>query len=160
MFLGRWDEALVAVDRITALDPSEVGGLLHHAWILIQTGKPAEAVPYIEQALAVDPPMRWPYHFMCKAQLFMGHYDEAVAACEKASGENNFWLELVYLCAAYAQHGDSEKAATAKQALLKQKPGYTVAWYRDAYQAAPPAFFALVDRHLAPGLIKAGIPKE
>lgn len=160
MFLGRWDEALVAVDRIIALDPSAVGGLLHHAWILIQTAQPAEAVPYIEKAVTIDPPTRWPYHFMCKAQLLMGHYGEAVAACEKASGENNFWLELVYLCAAYAQHGDAAKAATARDALLKQKPGYTVAWYRDTYQAAPPAFFELVDQHLAPGLRKAGIPER
>lgn len=160
MFLGRWDEALVAVDHVTALDPSQVIGFLHRAWILIQTGKPAEAVPFIEKAIAVDPSTRWPYHFMCKAQLFMGHYEDAVTACEKASGENNFWLELVYLCAAYAQHGDSEKAAIAKEALLKQKPGYTVAQYRNAYQASPPAFFALVDRHLAPGLRKAGVPEK
>lgn len=161
MFLGRWDEALVAADRITELDASNVGGLLQRAWILIQIGKPAEAVPYIEKALAVDPlAQNWPYHFMCKAQLFMGHYDEAVAACEKASGENNWWLQLVYLCAAYAQHGDSEKAATARDALLKRKPGYTVAQYRDTYQASPPAFFALVDRHLAAGLRKAGVPER
>ncbi len=161
MFLGRWDEALIAADRILELDASNVGGLLQRAWILIQTGKPAEAVPYIEKALTVDPlAQSWPYHFMCKAQLFMGHYDEAVAACEKASAENNFWLQLVYLCAAYAQHGDSEKAAIAREALLKQKPGYTIAQYRDAYRASPPAFFALVDRHLAAGLRKAGIPEK
>jgi TolB-like protein len=160
MFLGRWDEALIAADRIIELDASNANGLLQRAWILIQTGKPAEAVPYIERAVAVDPLASWPYHFMCKAQLFMGHYDEAVAACERASGENNFWLQLVYLCAAYAQHGDSEKAAIAKAALLKQKPGYTVAQYRNAYQASPPAFFALVDRHLAAGLRKAGVPES
>jgi len=160
-WLGRWDEALVAADRITALDPANRTGKLQHAWILIQTGRPAEAVPFIEQALAVDPlaPSE-PYHFMCKAMLFLGRYDEAVVACEKAAAEINGWINLIYLCAAYGQHGDVAKAATAREALLKLQPGYTVAWYRSTYRASPPAFFELVDRHMAPGLRKAGLPEK
>jgi adenylate cyclase len=160
-WLGRWDEALVAADRIIALDPAETSGLLQRSWILIQTGRPADAVPFIERALLVDAQnQRGPYHFMCKAKLLLGRYDEAVTACEKAATENNWWINLVYLCAAYAQHGDATKAATAKDALLKQKPGYTISWYRNTYQASPPSFFELVERHLAAGLLKAGIPEK
>ena len=33
-------------------------------------------------------------------------------------------------------------------------------WYRNTYQASPPAFFELVERHLAAGLLKAGIPEK
>jgi len=160
-WLGRWDEALVAADRIIALDPADTSGPLQRAWILMQTGRPAEALPFIEHALLVDPlNQRGPYHFMCKAKLFLGRYDEAVTACEKAATENNWWINLVYLCAAYAQHGDATKAVTAKDALLNQKPGYTISWYRSTYQASPPAFFELVERHLAAGLLKAGIPEK
>ena len=158
-WLGRWDEALVAADRMITLDPADNNGPLQRAWILMQTGRPAEARPFIEHALLVDPlNQRGPYHFMCKAKLFLGRYDEAVTACEKAATENNWWINLVYLCAAYAQHGDATKAATAKDALLKQKPGYAISWYRNTYQASPPAFFELVERHLAAGLRKAGVP--
>jgi tetratricopeptide (TPR) repeat protein len=160
-WLGRWDEALVAADRVTALDPADINGPTQHAWILLQTGRPAEAVPFIEQALAVDPlAPSWPNHFMCKAKLFLGRYDDAVTMCEKAAAENNSWLNLVYLCAAYAQHGNVAKAVAAKDALLKQKPGYTIARYRATYQSATPPFFELVDRHLAAGLRKAGIPEK
>ena len=160
-WLGRWDEALVAGDRVITLDPADISGPLQRAWILVQTGRPAEALPFIEHALSVDPlTQRGPYHFMCKAQLFLGRYDAAVTACEKAAAENNWWLNLVYLCAAYAQHGDTAKAATARNALLKQKPGYTISWYRNTYQASPPAFFELVERHLAAGLRKAEIPDK
>jgi tetratricopeptide (TPR) repeat protein len=160
-WLGRWDEALVAADRIAALDPADINAPTQHAWILLQTGRPAEALPFIAQALAIDPlAPSWPAHFTCKAQLFLGRYDDAVASCEKASAENNGWLNLVYLCAAYAQHGDLAKAVASKDALLKQKPGYTIAWYRTTYQTATPEFFELVDRHLAPGLRKAGLPEK
>jgi hypothetical protein len=90
-WLGRWDEALVAADRISALDPADTSGLLQRAWILIQTGRPAEALPFIEHAMLVDPlNQRGPQHFLCKAQLFLGRYDEAVTACEKAATENNW----------------------------------------------------------------------
>ena len=160
-WLGRWDEALVAADRTTALDPADRSGRLQHAWILIQTGRPAEALPFIEQALGVDPlAPSDPYHFTCKAMLFLGRYDEAIVACEKAAAEINSWINLVYLCAAYAQHGDMAKAATARDALLKLQPGYTIAWYRSTYRASPPRFFELIDRHLAAGLSKAGIPEN
>ena len=160
-WLGRWDEALVAADRITALDPADRSGRLQHAWILIQTGRPSEGLPYIEQALAVDPlAPSDPYHFMCKAMLYLGRYDEAIVACEKAAAEINGWINLVYLCAAYGQHGDVAKAATVRDALLKLQPGYTIAWYRSTYRASPPRFFELIDRHLAPGLSKAGIPEK
>jgi TolB-like protein/tetratricopeptide (TPR) repeat protein len=160
-WLGRWDEALVAADRISALDPADTSGLLQRAWILIQTGRPAEALPFIEHAMLVDPlNQRGPQHFLCKAQLFLGRYDEAVTACEKAATENNWWINLVYLCAAYAQHGDTAKAATARDALWRQKPGYTISWYRNTYQASPQAFFELVERHLGAGLHKAGIPEK
>jgi len=160
-WLGRWDEALVAADRIITLDPADTKGPLQRAWILIQTGRPAEALPFIEHALLVDPlNQRAPQHFMCKAQLFLGRYAEAVAACEKAATENNWWINLVYLCAAYAQHGDATKAATTRDALLRQKRGYAISWYRNTYQASPPAFFELVERHLAAGLLKAGIPEK
>ena len=160
-WLGRWDEALVAADRVAALDPADINGPTQHAWILLQTGRPAEALPFIAQALAIDPlAPSLPAHFTCKAQLFLGRYDEAVASCEKASAENNGWLNLVYLCAAYAQHGDVAKAVAAKDALLKQKPGYTIAQYRATYQSATPPFFELVDRHLGTGLRKAGLPEK
>ena len=79
---------------------------------------------------------------------------------QKAAAEINGWINLVYLCAAYGQHGDVAKAATARDALLKLQPGYTIAWYRSTYRASPPRFFELIDRHLAPGLSKAGIPEK
>jgi TolB-like protein/Flp pilus assembly protein TadD len=160
-WLGRFDEAMVADERAQLLAPWSTAVVLDRAWILIQTGRSTEAVPLILQAIDMDPlEQSWPYHFMCKARLFLGQYADAVAACEKAATENDWWLNQLYLCAAYAQRGDSAKAVTSKNALLAQQPGYTIDRYRRTYAASPPAFFEQVERHLAAGLRKAGLPER
>jgi len=102
----------------------------------------------------------WPYHFMCKAYVFLGRYGDAVAACERAATENDWWLNQVYLCAAYAQHGDIAKAIRSKNALLKQQPDYTIDRYRRTYAASSPTFLEQVEQHLAAGLREAGLPEH
>lgn len=94
----------------------------------------------------------------CKSYLYLGRYDEAVAACEKSAGLNNSWVDQVYLTAAYGQKGDLVKAKIARQELLKLQPNYTIERYRRTWYSGTPAFFDLVERHLAAGLRKAGIP--
>lgn len=158
-WLGRFDEAMIADGRAEALDPSSTGVVLDKAWILIQTGRPADALPLVAQAIDMDPlEQSWPFHFKCKADLFLGRYSEAVSACEKAATENDWWLNQVYLSAAYAQHGDIAKAVKAKDAVLQQQPGYTIERYRRTYAASPPQFLEQVEQHLATGLRKAGLP--
>ena len=158
---GRWGEALSATERAHALDPSERGALLLHAWSLIRTARPLDALAVIEQARAIDPLENGnPDHFACKAYLFLGRYTEAVAACERAAAVVHGWVNQLYLCTAYAMNGETAKAAVTRAELLKEKPGYTVARYREMYASSPPAFFDLVDQHLAPGLRKAGIPER
>ncbi|HXT03394.1 MAG TPA: adenylate/guanylate cyclase domain-containing protein [Casimicrobiaceae bacterium] len=160
-WLGRFDEAMVADERAQALDPTNTNVVLDRAWILIQTGRSADALPLIAQAIAMDPlEQSWPYHFMCKAYVFLGRYGDAVAACERAATENDWWLNQVYLCAAYAQHGDIAKAIRSKNALLKQQPDYTIDRYRRTYAASSPTFLEQVEQHLAAGLREAGLPEH
>jgi len=160
-WLGRFEEAMVADERAQSLDPSSTSITLDRAWILIQTGRSADALPLINQAIAMDPlEQSWPYHFTCKVYLFLGRYAEAVTACEKAATENDWWLNQVYLSAAYAQHGDAGKSVTSKNAILQQQPGYTIDRYRRTYSAASPLFLEQVEQHLAPGLRKAGLPER
>lgn len=160
-WLGRFDEAMVADARAQSLDPSSTNIILDRAWILIQTGRPADALPLIAQAIDMDPlEQSLPFHFMCKAHLFLGRYGDAIAACERAATENDWWLNQVYLSAAYAQDGDIAKAVRAKDSVLQQQPGYTIERYRRTYAASPPQFLEQVEQHLAPGLRKAGLPDK
>ncbi len=114
-----------------------------------------------ERAAAIDPPGGgYPQLLTCKSYLYLGRYEDAVTACEKSAGLNNSWIDQVYLIAAYAQKGDVRKAKVAKDELLKLQPGYTIERYRETWYSGTPAFFDLVDQHLAAGLRKAGIPEK
>lgn len=87
---------------------------------------------------------------MCKAYVFLGRYAEAMTACEKAATEKDWWLNQVYLSAAFAQHGDVGKGVTAKNAVLQQQPGYTIDRYRRTYSASSPLFRQPLPKRLPP----------
>ena len=160
-WLGRWDEALSASERAETIYPWGAGILLWRSWIMISTGRPADALALAQRAAAIDPPGGgWPQLMTCKGYLYLGRYEDAVKACEKSAGLNNSWIDQVYLTAAYAQNGDLTKAKVARDELLKLQPGYTVDRYRQTWFSGTPAFFDLVEKHLAAGLRKAGIPEK
>jgi len=160
-WLGRWDEALSAIERAEGLKPWAAGIVVWHSWIMISTGRPADALVAAQHAAAIDPPGGgYPQLLTCKSYLYLGRYEDAVTACEKSAGLNNSWIDQVYLTAAYAQKGDLNKAKIAKEELLKLQPGYTIERYRETWYSGTPAFFDLVEKHLAAGLRKAGIPEK
>ena len=160
-WLGRWDEALSAIERAEALYPSGAGIRVSHAWIMISMGRPADALIAAQHAAAIDPPGGGdPQLLTCKSYLYLGRYEDAVSACEKSAGLNNSWVDQVYLTAAYAQKGEVGKAKIAKEELLKLQPNYTIERYRQTWYSGTPAFFDLVEKHLAAGLRKAGIPEK
>jgi TolB-like protein len=160
-WLGRWDEALSASERAETILPWGQGTLLWRSWIMISTGRPAEALALAQRAAAIDPPGGgWAQLMTCKSWFYLGRYGDAVTACEKSAGLNNSWIDQVYLTAAYAQKGDLNKAKIAKDELLKLQPGYTIERYRETWYSGTPEFFDLVEKHLAAGLRKAGIPEK
>jgi adenylate cyclase len=160
-WLGRWDEALSAIERAEGIKPWAAGILVWHSWIMISTGRPADALVAAQRAAAIDPPGGGgPQLLICKGYLYLGRNEDAVKACEKSAGLNNSWIDQVYLTAAYAQNGDLNKAKIAKDELLKLQPGYTIDRYRQTWYSGTPAFFELVEKHLAAGLRKAGIPEK
>ena len=160
-WLGRWEEALSALERAEALDPSLVDVHISRAWSMISMGRPLDALAAARRAATIDPPGGGdPQLLTCKSYLYLGRYDDAVTACEKSAGLNNSWIDQVYLTAAYAQRGDAAKAKIAKDELLKLQPGYTIERYRQTWYSGTPAFFDLVEKHLAAGLRKAGIPEK
>jgi tetratricopeptide (TPR) repeat protein len=157
---GRWDEALAASDRARALFPASVGSVLDRAFALNYSGRPEQALPVAELARAMDPQDANAYHFLCKILLYLGRYGDAVAACERAAALENGWFNQFYLAAAYANTGDLVKAMIARDALLQQQPGFTIQRYREMFRSSPPAFFELVDRHIAPALRKVGLAER
>ncbi|HEY5310746.1 MAG TPA: hypothetical protein VIK97_19700, partial [Casimicrobiaceae bacterium] len=113
------------------------------------------------RALSIDPQAIGNYQSMkCWANLQLGRYDEAIAACEKVVGVGARWLDRVLLMAAYAQSGNAAKAAEEKVGVLEQAPGYSIARYQALWKSDSPIYQAQTEAHILAGLRKAGIPEK
>jgi hypothetical protein len=62
--------------------------------------------------------------------------------------------------AAYAHEGEAAKAEAAKAALLRRRPGFSIADIKAGGYSNEPAWLQQVETHLLAGLRKAGIPER
>ena len=161
-WLGRLDEALAAVDRVPALDPTWLSYFVEKSWLMWLMGRPADALAVAQRGVQIDPPGSTDTILMiCRANLLLGRYGDAVPACEKGTTFlDASWRNYVLLMVAYAQHGDSDKAALTKVELLKRQPGYTIAKDKASRFSDNPEFVRQLDEYFYPGLRKAGLPEE
>ena len=162
--LGRWDAALEANATAIKLDPDDAEFVYERAALLTATGHPAGALPLIDRALELDSTVRtvrWSAYRSSEAYLLPGQAEQAVTMCEKATTffSDNLGLQVM-LVAAYASHGDIEKAAAAKAKLLRMAPRYTVAQARASDQPSHPEYAKLAEKYFYEGLRKAGIPEQ
>jgi hypothetical protein len=98
----------------------------------------------------------------CHDFLMLSRLDEAIAACENSIGQYDQWLVYVYLDAAYAQKGETNKAAATKAELLKRKPKLSIESLRTIFQgwSNHPVFQQQTEENVLAGLRKAGIPEK
>ena len=73
----RWDAALEANSKEQSLDPTRVSPIEWRAWMMNMMGKPAEALPLVDQALALDPlnvgfPLRHEMSLVSRARSLQG----------------------------------------------------------------------------------------
>jgi hypothetical protein len=60
-------------------------------------------------------------------RLVLGRYKDAIGACEKAGTSDDSWAVQLFLVAAYGDEGEVAKAEAAKAALLRRRPGFSIA---------------------------------
>jgi class 3 adenylate cyclase len=97
----------------------------------------------------------------CESYVLLGQAEQAVAMCEKAAARTTGGDYVQqHLVAAYANHGDTAKAAAAKAELLRIKPGLTVAQVRAYDEPSHPEYAKLAEKYHYEGLRKAGIPEQ
>ncbi len=160
-YLGRMDAALEANGTSIKLDPDSPRFYLQRAWLMNMAGRPNEALPLTEQALALDPAQIGAVmRIACEAHLLAGHAEQAIATCEKAASLGNDPLNNLFLAAAYANHGDMPKAASAKADALRTMPGYTIARLRAKRYSEDPEYQRLAEKYWYEGLRKAGFPQK
>ena len=157
----RWEAALEANSKEQSLDPTRAGPIVERAWMMNMIGKPAEALPLVDRALALNPlDVGSALRMRCRSYLVLGRYKEAIGACEKAGTFEDLWVVHLYLVAAYAHEGEVAKAEAAKAALLRRRPGFSIADLKARGTSNEPAWLQQVETHLFAGLRKAGIPER
>ena len=156
----RWNAALEAIDQAIRFDPYGSGHYADKAWLMNMNGQPANALPLIDQTIALKPgSIAYAMRVVCEAHLLLGHTEEVITTCEKAAGLDNNWGVQLFLVAAYANKGDLSKAAAAKAQALKTVPGYTISQLRAKRYSEVPEYLELAEKYWYAGLRKAGIPE-
>ena len=151
LYLRQWDAALSQYEKALALDPNDPVCNRGLSWALIMSGRPKDAMEYLERATKLDPHNPAPYLARIGAAYFcMGEWQEAATACEQAMKLNpEVALPGAVLASAYAHLGLTEEAKAAYKAL-RQRLG----------AESPPYFWPFKDRGVEEsffeGLIKAG----
>jgi TolB-like protein len=160
---GRWEEMLHAVAELQRIEPYRASAFGERAQALIELGRFKEALVEVDRGLALDP--SWAGALLlrqrCKAYSYLGHYQDAVAACEKAASIQEMLSPYIFLTADFAQLGELDKAKSAKARLLKFSPAFTIARGFEAPNVARDrAWLEQAETHVIPGLRKAGIPDK
>ena len=160
----RWEAALEANANAQRIDQTRPGSIGQQAEIMIAIGKPAEALATVERGLALQTPDASGIAYLmaarCHASMALGRYEDAIAACEKASTLADYWPAHAYLVAAYAHLGNDAKVAAEKAKLLSQRPGFSIAAYKALRVSDVPAYLQQTETHFLAGLRKAGIKEN
>jgi len=163
--LGRWDEALSSNERGAAIDPFNPLLVMDRAIIMLAMDRPEDALSLAQRALTLERGLLGEegasVRTLCWSHMMLGHYADAVRACERAVVTENWWLDHAFLAAGYAQKGDTARATAAKLELLKQRPSFTIAKLKATDPATRNAGYAArAEAHLYAGLRKAGIADQ
>ena len=163
-FQWRWEAALDANSAARNIDPSSWAAIVERGELMVYMGRPSEALAFVEQALALesaDPiSVQFAMYTRCLADMALGRYDEAIAACEKSASLYDWWLPHFYLVAAYTHQGETAKGEVEKAKLLKQRPTASIADFRALKLSDVAAFWQQTEEHVFADLRKAGIPEN
>jgi adenylate cyclase len=156
---GNFFTGLAAFKEAIAFDPSDSWAYAQLGFTLTLAGRPAEAMPFIETAMRLDPhyPPQFLY-FLGTTQFMMNRLGEAAANLERATRLNpdHEW-SILLLAATYGYLGRNEDAASAiaRYNEVKVRLGGIPLWIAELrgtriVEAGSPRFFE--------GLRLAGAP--
>lgn len=148
-----------AANRAIELNPNSALVLQHVAWTLTLTGEQDRALGYFRTAIRLgssDPLIYRKLTGAAAASILAGRFADAIEFGERARRNFAGWGPTHrFLAAAYAQVGDTKKAAEALAQLQKLEPGVTISHLQSflPYQNQKQA------ERLWEGLRKAGMPE-
>jgi adenylate cyclase len=147
-----FDGALAAVNTTVALAPYDTFMLSSLMILLVQIGRPDQALQWADLAAARDPALGWFYNRNRDwAHLVLERFGEAVDALKQTEYRDAHLL----LAIAYVRLGRLDDARAEVGKMMKINPAITLQAWRLRYSFRDPA---ILDRY-ALDLVQAGLPK-
>jgi class 3 adenylate cyclase/TolB-like protein/Flp pilus assembly protein TadD len=154
MYKRRYDLALGQIDRALEINPSDVDSYQTRGNILVWAGRATEALPWLESALRFDHGHLLTVNSLCWAYYFLGRYNEAVEAGDRAltrsPGRSNRMITHSFLAAAYAEMGRNQDAAGEHAIIMRLSPFFDARTFAAGFGTQE------ARDHLLEGLKKAG----
>lgn len=159
-FKHEYEDAAAYLEEAIRINPSFAQAYFALGFTLIVSGRPGEAIPYLERATNLsprDPHLASFYAMHALAYLSLDQLDVAeVYARRTTRAPNTNQWPFAILASVLGLMGRTQDARRAVDGLLERYPGYTVATARSDF------FFCgdhdLIECHLD-GLRRAGIPE-
>jgi tetratricopeptide (TPR) repeat protein len=130
MFVKKdYDQSLTAAERAIAIDPNSALGYGSLAFVLEDSGRPAEAIQAVEKAMRLDPRnSEWPPYLLIEAEGYalMGRCDEAIPVLREYLGRSNFIMAHDWLAACYAEVGRMDDARTEAAEVMRINPSFSL----------------------------------
>ena len=155
MGLKQWDEAQLFQDKAFKLNPNDPHILAQRGELLTWIGRPEEGLPWIEQAMRLDPYEADTFaHLLGRALFGLERYEDAAHAFMRAPAAR--YANQAYLAACFVHLAMPEKAAARADDVVRLKEDF----------AAKPFIASLFYKEendqsrLREGLLKAGLPLD
>lgn len=150
------EQAIAEGERSIALGPNLPSCHCSLGLALIQAGRPAEAIAFIEKGLQLDPLSRM--RGVCLTSLgqayrMMGKYEEALSPLRKALTFIDYWNAHLQVAATYSELGREREAQAEVAELVRTNPQMSLEILRRMSVQKNPAF---LERTIAV-LRKAGL---
>jgi len=163
---NRLAEAYTETEAAVALDHNNAWALFQYCQVLKYLGRPQEGIPYIENAIRLnphDPNIAVFYRLLGECHLLLDHVDQAIDLMRKARAANpQLWFIHLYLAGALGLRGDLDEARAALSESLRLKPD--ISSFARLGAAVPananPDYQKLAEKTVNLGLRRAGFPEE
>jgi adenylate cyclase len=154
LYKRRYDLALGQIDRALEINPSDVDSYQVRGNILVWAGRAAEGLPWLEGVLRLDRSHILTTQSLCWAYYFLGRYNEAVEAGDRAlarsPGRNGQAFIHPFLAAAYAKMGRNQDAEGERVIVTRLSPFFDARIFAGQFGTQE------ARDHLLEGLTKAG----
>jgi adenylate cyclase len=126
-----YDSAIAQVERSISLNPNSYDNLLRLGFVLLNAGRPQEAISALKSASRLNPiPLQHYYLHLATAYRLTGQLNDAVETAKEALKHvpNNISM-LLQLAASLSMMDRNEEARSAALEVLRIKPDFLLEWY-------------------------------